>query len=73
MPDRVPEGLTITDLDRERRIFATVGEVSAILRWDPRTIRKLIAAGKIPAVHGDGAYRIPVAWLRDEAYRSVAS
>ena len=73
MPDRVPEHVSLTDLDRERRLFCTVGEVACILRWDPRTIRKLIRSGKIPVVDADGAYRIPVAWLRDQAYRTMAS
>lgn len=73
MPDRVPDHVSLADLDREHRIFATVGECAAILRWDPRTVRKLIRLGKIPAVDGNGAYRIPVAWLRDQAYRTVAS
>ena len=69
MPDKVPEHVSLADLDRERRLFATVGEVASILRWDPRTIRKLIADQKIPAVKADNSYRVPVGWLRDQAYR----
>jgi hypothetical protein len=48
-------------------IFATVPEVAAIFRWDSRTVRRLIREGKIPAVAGDNAYRVPVAWLRAQA------
>ena len=73
MPDRVPEHVSLTDLDRQHRLFATVGEVASVLRWDCRTVRKLIASGTIPAVKADNAYRIPVAWLRDQAYRTVTS
>jgi excisionase family DNA binding protein len=73
MPDRVPEHVSLTDLDRERRLFATVGEVACILRWDPRTVRKLIRAGRIPAVKADNAIRIPIAWLRDQAYRTAGT
>jgi hypothetical protein len=51
----------------EGRLFATVPEVAAILRWDPRTIRQHIREGKIPAVKGDNAYRVPVSWLRTQA------
>jgi len=32
MPDRVPEHVSLSDLDREHRLFATVGECAAILR-----------------------------------------
>lgn len=59
MPDRVPEHVSLSDLDREHRLFATVGECAAILRWDPRTVRKLICAERIPAVDGDGATGFP--------------
>ena len=51
----------------EGRLFATVPEVAAILEWDPRTVRRHIREGKIPAVAGDNAYRIPVSWLRAQA------
>jgi excisionase family DNA binding protein len=71
MPDKIPEHISLADLDRDRRLFATVGECAAILRWDPRTIRSLIREGQIPAVKSENAYRIPVAWLRDQAYRTM--
>lgn len=51
----------------EGRLFATVPEVAAILRWDPRTVRRHIHEGKIPAIRGDNAYRVPVSWLRAQA------
>jgi excisionase family DNA binding protein len=69
MPDKIPEHVSLADLDRDRRLFATVGEVASVLRWDPRTIRKLIASEAIPAVKADNSYRITVAWLRDQAYQ----
>ena len=34
MPDKIPEHVSLADLDRERRLFATVGKVASIL-WAP--------------------------------------
>lgn len=48
-------------------LFATVSEVVAILRHDPRTIRRAIADGQIPAVKAGATWRIPVAWLAGQA------
>lgn len=49
------------------RLFATVPEAAAILRYDVRTVRRAIAAGEIPAVRAGSTYRISVAWLREQA------
>ena len=46
--------------------FATVGEAAQILRADPRTIRRRIADGTIPATRA-ADWRVPVAWLRQQA------
>lgn len=46
--------------------FATVDEVAAILRCDPRTVRRRIADGTIPAIRA-AQWSIPVRWLREVA------
>jgi excisionase family DNA binding protein len=51
----------------EDRLFVTVPEVAAILELDPRTVRRHIREGRIPAVKGDNSYRVPVSWLRVQA------
>lgn len=47
-------------------LFATTTEAGAVLRCCPRTVRKAIEAGDVPAVKTGSTYRIPVAWLRDK-------
>ena len=49
------------------KMFATTTEAGAVLRYDQRTIRKAIADGAIPAVRAGATYRIPVAWIMDQA------
>ena len=46
------------------RLFATVTEAAAILRYDARTVRKAIEAGEIPAVRAGSTYRIATDWIR---------
>jgi excisionase family DNA binding protein len=43
--------------------FLSIDEVAAILRRSPRTIRRWIAAGDLPAIRIRGTTRIPVAAL----------
>ena len=57
--------ITLDDLGG--RLFATVPEVAAILRYDVRTVRRAIEAGTVPAVRVGAGYRIPMAWLRSVA------
>jgi excisionase family DNA binding protein len=45
------------------RIFATVTEAGAVLRYDHRTVRAAIGRGEIPAIKHGKTWRIPVAWL----------
>jgi excisionase family DNA binding protein len=47
------------------RLFATVTETAAILRYDARTVRKAIEAGEIPAVRAGSTYRVPTDWIRE--------
>lgn len=42
------------------RLFLTVSEVAEILRADPRTVRRGIEAGEIPAVRVSSTVRVPV-------------
>jgi excisionase family DNA binding protein len=49
------------DLDR---LFLTVPEVACILRTDPRTVRRAIEAGEIPAVRVSNVVRIPTQAFR---------
>lgn len=49
------------------KLFATTTEASAVLRYDHRTIRKAIEAGEIPAVRVGSTWRIPTAWIREQA------
>lgn len=49
------------------KLFANVPEAAQVLRYDERTIRSAIAAGEIPAVKAGAQWRIPTAWLREQA------
>jgi excisionase family DNA binding protein len=52
------------------RLFATTTETAAILDYDPRTLLKAIKAGDIPATRVGATFRIPVAWIRQQAQMS---
>jgi excisionase family DNA binding protein len=55
-------------LDRLKdKLFATTTETAAVLRYDHRTVRKAIEAGEIPAVKYGATWRVPTAWLREQA------
>ncbi len=47
------------------RLFLTVQEFASLTRSDPRTVRRGIAAGEIPAVKFGGSTRIPVPKVRE--------
>ena len=49
------------------RLFATTTECAVILGYDVRTVRKGIEEETIPAVRVGTTYRIPVAWIRQQA------
>jgi len=53
--------------DLEGKLFATVPEAAAVLRSDPRSVRRSIAAGAIPATEVGPRKLVPVAWLRRAA------
>ena len=49
------------------RLFATVPEFVKVSGYDARTVRKGIEAGEIPAIRVGATWRIPVAWIREQA------
>jgi excisionase family DNA binding protein len=49
------------------KLFADVPEAAAILRYDPRTVRRALEAGDIPGLRAGGRWRIPTSWLRTQA------
>jgi excisionase family DNA binding protein len=55
----------------EGRLFATVTEAAAILRYDARTLRKAIDAGEIPCVRVGATRRVPVSWITEQARLSA--
>jgi excisionase family DNA binding protein len=54
------------------RLFASTTEAAAVLRDDARTIRKGIESGEIPSVKVGATYRIPAAWIREQAGLGMA-
>ncbi len=73
MPDKTLTGVTLADLERQRLAFATLPEAACLLRVQPRTVRKGIAHGTIPATRVEGVWRVPLAWLRDQVYKEPAA
>ena len=53
--------------DLRGRLFASVPEAAVVLRSDPRSVRRAIAAGDIPAVPVGPRKLVPVTWLRQAA------
>lgn len=69
MLDRDRGAKTLEDL--AARNFATVLETASVLGYDPRTVRRAIRDGEIPATRAGATYRVPVAWLRQQAGASA--
>jgi hypothetical protein len=49
------------------KLFASVPEAAVILRSDPRSVHRSIAAGDIPAIRVGPRSLVPVRWLREAA------
>jgi hypothetical protein len=49
------------------QIFASTPEAATVLRSDPRSVRRGIAAGDIPATRVGPRWLIPTEWLRHAA------
>lgn len=50
--------------DLNDRLFVTPIEFAGLARSDPRTVRRGIKEGDIPAVRFSGTVRIPAPWVR---------
>jgi excisionase family DNA binding protein len=68
-----PHGQLLSELPTGR-LFASVPEATKILGYDKlgRTVRKGIANGEIPAIRVGATYRIPLAWIREQALLGTA-
>ena len=51
----------------DQQLFVSVPEAAAVLRSDPRSVRRAIAAGDIPATRVGPRQLVPTAWLRSAA------
>jgi excisionase family DNA binding protein len=49
------------------RLFATAPETAQLFRSDERTIRRALERGEIPGFRVGQHWRVPVAWLRQQA------
>jgi hypothetical protein len=49
------------------KLFAFVSEAAVVLRSDPRSVRRSIAAGDIPCIRVGARSLVPVSWLREAA------
>jgi excisionase family DNA binding protein len=55
-------------LDRiKTKLFADTTEAATILDIDPRTLRAALERGEIPGTRAGSTWRVPVAWLREQA------
>jgi excisionase family DNA binding protein len=57
----------VTLADLKGRSFAEVWQVAEILGYDRRIVRAGIVKGEIPATKVGREYRVPTAWLRQQA------
>jgi excisionase family DNA binding protein len=64
---------TLAETERRQLSFVSASEAAAILGVDPRTVRRAIAAGDIPATRVGAAIRVPVAWLKARAQAEGAA
>jgi len=55
------------------KLFATTTETAAVFRYNYRTVMKAIEDGDIPAVRYGSTWRIPTAWIREQASIGTAS
>jgi hypothetical protein len=51
----------------DQRLFASVPEAAVVLRSDPRSVRRAIAAGDIPCIRVGPRALVPLSWLRQAA------
>jgi hypothetical protein len=70
---RWPEQARTALDDLHGKLFASVPEAAAVLRSDPRSVRRAIEAGDIPCTRVGPRSLIPVAWLRQAAGLETAA
>lgn len=58
---------TVTPEALAGRLFVTTEEAASALQWDVRTVRRQIHDDIIPATRAGNTYRIPAAWVREQA------
>lgn len=63
---------SLREAEKRGLSFVSAREAAAILRADPRTVRRSIAAGDIPATRVGAQFRVPVEWLRQAAGEGAA-
>jgi excisionase family DNA binding protein len=59
----------LDDLDSN---YASTTEVAQLYQADPRTVRRMAKAGKIPSIRIGNRIMIPVPWLREQATEAHA-
>jgi excisionase family DNA binding protein len=64
---------TIESLVSRGLEFGYADEIAQILRCDPRTVRRACESGAIPAIRLGTEWRIPVAWLVEQARAGAAA
>lgn len=68
MTDGLPTAASEVLVSLEGKLFASVPEAATVLRSDPRSVRRAIVAGDIPATRVGPRWLIPVPWLRRGAW-----
>ena len=63
LTDAVQDALAALD----GKLFTGVPETATVIDADQRTVRRALEAGEIPGVRIGQRWRIPVAWLREQA------
>lgn len=54
------------------RLFLTIPHAAPLLDADVRTLRRACQAGEIPAIKVGVIWRIPTAWIREQARRGLS-
>ncbi len=62
--DEEPAGSALARAIDTGRLFATVPELARWAETDPRSIRRGIEAGEIPATRFGSVVRVPMSWVK---------
>ena len=66
-PARNQPPATAEKILKSRRMFVSGVEAAIVLNLDQRTVYKVLSAGQMPGTRVGGAWRVPMAWLRQAA------